>query len=937
MEKLKKSLSSSLSTDGKQYSSDYEHSPSMDSMEGIKIVRDMSAPGQLITATKLQTRCLPVPDPVREAEVLESIDAAYYIDDAFDATDYELRKMIQTELLPEDLTREVDKLKRQLQVVSKRISAMILENSPSYSAQLKHVDDIHGELGDVLSIVVRIRRNLEIAKSQSRNGLEILANHRNKIFLRRLKSCLKTVKTLYETEFQLKDFIQEGNFPAAIRLCNEAQKAAATYSQFECIRELSEKLAVTVVEIEAGLDQALASLTVIFDPDRYASVCSAYQMLDKVEDAAKKVVGFVCATLESSARRVLIDRVLSKSVNARVEEMSFEQLCEAIDVDHMLECVRELGFVICKVLFTYHSILRYHIEEDERLNCTQQREGEVGIVQRTLSDSLYSVFRTASMKFNTLLCCHDLSMLKFDHFLDIVEMANRFKHFGRTYFGNLCGEVSISLEKQTHLYFGRYHRERMDELRMFLENEAFALCPVPLQFTVFDLQEFNFLKESADCYDEKEVGDGTEDNSALGEQLDFQLIQPDVPNPFSPEAKQKSKELSSDSISDSSTKYSVKKSLDESDSEAASPVSTTRSISDAGSPSADGCQQLAPVLCNTALNLLRFFGRYIRMTYLLHSITEHAITSIIQLFNYFFFSVHSFFSRDGKDFGIQFCSNNLRTVLYAIREELIYSHESSPTDHRLRLYPCNLSPIVQLNYPDQIFALSERIVAVESLVFLAKQLDLIRPVVESLVSCNKQCAILQQFYSQTLPVIVDVRECVYGCVASRALNYPQLISAVSSTKWDIGELQSQHSAYVDFLLQDMQNFGKRLERISESIPISKGVSFIIWDAIIQCSFKALVQGYSESGKRCTSEGRALMQLDLQQLVGKLEQIVDFRPIPHKAFVENYIKAYYLPEGSLEQWIQQHSEYTANQMITLLNVATHVSKKARTRLINALDE
>lgn len=34
----------------------------------------------------------------------------------------------------------------------------------------------------------------------------------------------------------------------------------------------------------------------------------------------------------------------------------------------------------------------------------------------------------------------------------------------------------------------RFHYERMDELRMFLENEAFALCPVPLQFTLFDLQ-----------------------------------------------------------------------------------------------------------------------------------------------------------------------------------------------------------------------------------------------------------------------------------------------------------------------------------------------------------------------------------------------------------------------------------------------------------------
>ncbi|VDM47536.1 unnamed protein product [Toxocara canis] len=488
-------------------------------MDSVKVIRDMSVPGHVITSTKLQTRCLPMPDPVREAEILESIDAAYYVDDGFDATDYELKKMIEKELLPEDITCEVDKLKRQLQVVSKRISAMILENSPSYSAQLKHVDNIHGELGDVLNTVVRIRRNLSVAKSQSRNGLEILANHRNKIFLRRLKSSLKTVKTLYETEFQLKDLIQEGNFPTAIRLCSEAQKAAATYSQFECIRELSEKLSATMQEIESGLDNALASLTVVFDPDRYASVCSAYQMLDKTEEAAKKVVGFVCATLESSARTVLIDRVLSKCMNAKVDEMSYERLCEAIDVEQMLECVRELGFVICKVLFTYHAILRYHVDEDERLNCTQQREGEVGVIQKTLSDSLYSVFKTASMKFNTMLCCHDLSMLKFDHFLDIVEMSNR------------------------------YHRERMDELRMFLENEAFALCPVPLQFTVFDLQEFNFLKESADCCDDEEMREDTDDNAALGEQLNFQLIQPGIPNPFSPEAKHKPQEVSSSAVS----------------------------------------------------------------------------------------------------------------------------------------------------------------------------------------------------------------------------------------------------------------------------------------------------------------------------------------------------------------------------------------------------
>lgn len=113
---------------------------------------------------------------------------------------------------------------------------------------------------------------------------------------------------------------------------------------------------------------------------------------------------------------------------------------------------------------------------------------EKGVMQKSLSENLFSIFKTASHKFNILLCCQDLSQLKFDNFLDIVEMSNRFRKFGRHHFGNSCGEVAISLEKQTYLYFGRYHQERMEELKMFLENEVFTLCPVPLQFTLFDLQ-----------------------------------------------------------------------------------------------------------------------------------------------------------------------------------------------------------------------------------------------------------------------------------------------------------------------------------------------------------------------------------------------------------------------------------------------------------------
>lgn len=58
-------------------------------------------------------------------------------------------------------------------------------------------------------------------------------------------------------------------------------------------------------------------------------------------------------------------------------------------------------------------------------------------------------------------------------------------------------------------------------------------------------------------------------------------------------------------------------------------------------------------------------------------------------------------------------------------------------------------------------------------------------------------------------------------------------------------------------------------------------------------------------KKCSNEGRALMQLDFQQFLMKLEKLTDIRPIPDKEFVETYIKAYYLTENDMECWIKEH--------------------------------
>lgn len=49
-----------------------------------------------------------------------------------------------------------------------------------------------------------------------------------------------------------------------------------------------------------------------------------------------------------------------------------------------------------------------------------------------------------------------------------------------------------------------------------------------------------------------------------------------------------------------------------------------------------------------------------------------------------------------------------------------------------------------------------------------------------------------------------------------------------------------------------------------------------------------------------------MLLDYESLNGGLEAITNMKPLPHKYFLENYIKAFYLPQDDLNTWIIHHT-------------------------------
>lgn len=62
-----------------------------------------------------------------------------------------------------------------------------------------------------------------------------------------------------------------------------------------------------------------------------------------------------------------------------------------------------------------------------------------------------------------------------------------------------------------------------------------------------------------------------------------------------------------------------------------------------------------------------------------------------------------------------------------------------------------------------------------------------------------------------------------------------------------------------------------------------------------------------------------MQLDYTQLMLTLEKLSGLKPIPRREFVESYVKAYYLPESALQNWITEHTVKYLEYIVMLFKI------------------
>ena len=59
---------------------------------------------------------------------------------------------------------------------------------------------------------------------------------------------------------------------------------------------------------------------------------------------------------------------------------------------------------------------------------------------------------------------------------------------GSEFCGSESEGLKESLRKQSLSYFKTYHHSRLEELKLFIDNDAWQLCPVKTGFNLFMLQ-----------------------------------------------------------------------------------------------------------------------------------------------------------------------------------------------------------------------------------------------------------------------------------------------------------------------------------------------------------------------------------------------------------------------------------------------------------------
>ncbi|KAL1502132.1 hypothetical protein ABEB36_007324 [Hypothenemus hampei] len=698
-------------------------------------------------------------DRPADQDILEGIEAAYFsMDENLDICRFELTKL--PEILDCDqIQRDFKNLKQQHSVVSKKVLQLILEHQNSCNKEFENVQEVLKQLQTTLELCRESRKQLAICGNQFSASLGILANYRKHKLAQRLLGNLNMIKNLHNFDKRCQELLNEEDFAGAIMELKRCQKIAVNYRHFSCVAALTYRLQETLDNTDTKFDRILAQMCYHFDNARYSKLQAAYDLLEKSRVAMidNIHVHYITAIYNSSIN-IVTSYVASADILDSSENSGknlYKTLCQSVPQECFIPCLFQLCKVLFKIVLSYHQLTNWYNNREEEEN-TELRV-EFNMSKQKLEHNLVKIWDDVQRKVSSLLLNADLSMYKFDQFVQVLRVVHRLIQVGEEFCASKSEDLQESIRKQSVCYFKNYHAQRMEELKIFMENEMWEICPVKSSFDILQLQEFRSVKVNLKTYKHtiqpSLYSNNSTDCSSCHSQDGSSIIgnyfvrYADHGTPFDTNLEQTIIEEDILVAENEDSHYHSEDSEEESEELKKEFVDEDNAKSKGNNRPEKNCS----VLTNTTLSVLRQMGNYLQMSRLLKPISYQIICSMNQLFDFYLYCVHLFFALDltvsGNNLYTEELSNTLRKISDNLIIEPPIQDSQAFTMPEGRVFKPKMSEVIDLKSPEKLHGLSERIIAVESLVFLSKQYEFLQEYLEHLVPQTNRI-MLQQFFSQ---------------------------------------------------------------------------------------------------------------------------------------------------------------------------------------------
>ncbi|KPJ15354.1 Coiled-coil domain-containing protein 132 [Papilio machaon] len=865
----------------------------------------------------VNSRSLSVAHTAADLEVLREIENVYFSSPSeFDAARYVLSHAPSPPTC-EAVELMFTKLKRQQQVVSGKALHLISQQRDNCDREFTEIQNIRQQLAKTLDICRKAREHLSIASNNlTISTFVILANVRKRQIIKSILKSLELLQSLRSVEKDVAELLNKKEYYSAIELIQKSRKAAAKHKEYTCIADLSIRLNDTLDMTEEKLDSVLANICYNFDEDVFKKLKKAYDLLGKTQAAMEQLHMHYSSAVNESA----ID-AMKPYTNSN--DMKFQDICGQINPNKAPNCLLNLCEKLFLVMRSYYLLVDWHnkyYDEEIKSNNVFDIERNVSkeYIRQKLKAGLIRIWNDVQAKVSTFLKSSGLEDYPFEKFIQMLGILRKLTQVAEIFCGDKSDLLQDFIKTQSVSYIKNYHKGRMDELKLFLENEGWEQCPVKSTFNLLNLQEFKQFKKYLNpkmdqslnkTSTQSETNDTT---SSIHSQDDSLYIARyfKYKTTHTPFEIFRNENITNDDI------FGIETELEPSDDSEDEPDELKRDYVDDDKVPFDKItnNKDSVIVTNTTLSVLRNCGQYLQIIRYLPQISLEVIMLMNQLFDYYFYAVHLFFTSDLEVASSTLYTSKLTSTLKRISNNINSNQDESKN---FVLSP-ELPQHLDMNSEATLHGLSERIVAVESVIFLAKQFELLQPYLETIVA-QHQKMILEHFKDNTLAVATDLRMPIYMCSAAKAVDARSSLIAMSQVKWDVKNVAVEHSPYVDMIVRKIQVFALRLENISTKVSLNRDVLNSIWSMVSKFIVHLLVEGFSNATK-CTNGGRGLMQLDYRQLFVKLEKISGLKPIPYQDYVDRYVKAYYLPRKGLEEFVQERIEYSNKHLLALVTCA-----------------